>query len=92
VALGRAAESEDDELAYAYYAANEAERPYRRREYSRAYARSAYAMYRPHHVERGVAMLLKAAGLTPNGRLARFASGIAWRALRYRAAKLAKAA
>ena len=46
-------------------------RPYRRREHSRAYARRIYPLYRPHHVERGVAMLLKAAGLTPNGRLAR---------------------
>jgi len=92
VALGRVAESEDDELAYAYYAANEADRPYRRREYSRAYARSAYALYRPHHVERGVAMLLKAAGLTPNGRLARLASRLTWRAVRYRAERLAKSA
>src|SRR5436305_14239836 len=92
VALGRVAESEDDELAYAYYAANEADRPYRRREYSRAYARCAYALYRPHHVERGVAMLLKAAGLTPNGRLARLASRLTWRAVRYRATRLAKSA
>src|SRR5262249_3373076 len=46
IALGRVAESEDDELAYAYYAANEADRPSRRRDYSRAYARRAYALYR----------------------------------------------
>src|SRR6185437_9360474 len=65
VALGRVAESEDDELAYAYYAANEHSRPYDRRHCNRAYASRAYALYRPHHVERGVAMLLKAAGLTP---------------------------
>ena len=90
IALGRVAESEDDELAYAYYAANEADRPYRRRDYSRAYARRAYAVYRPHHVERMVAMLLKAAGLTPNGRLARYASSVAWRMLRYRATRLAR--
>src|SRR5437870_2871354 len=69
VALGRVAESDDDELAYAYYAANETELPYDRRIYSRAYARRAFALYRPHHIERGVAMLLKAVGLTPNGRL-----------------------
>src|SRR5438874_10119343 len=49
VALGRVAESEDDELAYAYYAANEPERAYDRRHYTRAYARRAYALYRPHH-------------------------------------------
>ena len=92
VALGRVAESEDDELAYAYYAANEAGRPYDRRYYSRAYARRAYALYRPHHVERGVAMLLKAVGLTPNGRLALVLSALAWRGMRYRAARLQKAA
>ena len=91
VALGRIAESEDDELAYAYYAANEAEFPYDRRRYSQAYARRAYALYRPHHVERGVAMVLKAVGLTPNGRLARMLSGLAWHGMRYRAARLTKA-
>ena len=92
VALGRIAESQDDELAYAYYAANEADRPYDRRRYSRAYARRAYPLYRPHHVERGVAMLLKAVGLTPNGRLSLIAGRLAWQAMRYRAARLAKAA
>src|SRR5437588_8179849 len=92
VALGRVAESEDDELAYAYYAANEGERPYDRRRYTRAYARRAYPLYRPHHVERGVAMLLKAVGLTPNGRLGRITSRLAWRAMRYRAARLGKMA
>ncbi|HLY45782.1 MAG TPA: ferritin-like domain-containing protein [Stellaceae bacterium] len=92
VALGRVAESEDDELAYAYYSANAGERPYDRRHYSRAYARQAFALYRPHHVERGVAMLLKAAGLTPNGRLGLLVSRLAWRAMRYRAARLARTA
>ena len=92
VALGRVAESDDDELAYAYYAANETGRPYDRRRYNRAYARRTYALYRPHHVERGVAMLLKAAGLTPNGRLGILASRLAWRVMRYRAARLAKVA
>jgi rubrerythrin len=92
VALGRVAESEDDELAYAYYAANEHEQPYERRRCSRAYARRAFALYRPHHVERGIAMLLKAAGLTPNGRLGLLLSRLAWQAMRWRAARLARAA
>ena len=39
--------------------------PYDRRRASKAYARRAYAIYRRTHVERGVAMALKAAGLTP---------------------------
>src|SRR5207248_8035728 len=92
VALGRVAESEDDELAYAYYAANESEQPYERRRYSRAYAERAFPLYRPHHVERGVAMPLKAVGVTPNGRLGRLASGLAWQAMRHRARRVPKAA
>jgi hypothetical protein len=92
VALGRVAESEDDELAFAYYAANAADAPYDRRQYARAYARRAFAVYRPRHVERGVAMILKAIGLTPNGRLGRAVAWLSWQALRHRAAHLAKAA
>ena len=92
VALGRVAESEDDELAYAYYAANEADLPYDRRRYSRAYARRAFALYRPQHVERGVAMLLKAIGVTPNGRLGLLLSRLAWCLMYARAARLAKTA
>src|SRR6185503_11002756 len=83
VALGRVAESEDDELAYAYYAANEADLPYDRRRYSRAYARRAFALYRPQHVERGIAMLLKAAGLTPNGRLGLLLGRLAWQVMHF---------
>jgi hypothetical protein len=93
VALGRIAESQDDELAYAYYAGNEdLARPYDRNRYGRAYARRAYAVYRRHHVERGVAMILKAVGLTPNGRLATLASRLAWGFMHYRAARLARLA
>jgi hypothetical protein len=92
IALRRIAESEDDELAYAYYAANAGELPYDRRRCTLAYARRAYPLYRPHHVERGVAMLLKAVGLTPNGRLGLAASRLAWLAMRYRAARLARMA
>ncbi|HTT78327.1 MAG TPA: acyl-ACP desaturase [Stellaceae bacterium] len=91
IALRRVAESEDDELAYAYYAANEGALPYDRRRCSRAYATRAFALYRPHHVQRGVAMLLKAAGLKPNGRLGRLASRLAWQALRWRVRRSAAA-
>ena len=46
---------------------------------------------RAHHVERMVPMVLKAVGLTPNGRFARAVSVLAWRAMRYRAGRFAKA-
>jgi hypothetical protein len=91
IALGRVVEAQDDELAYAYYAANDGAVPYDRRRCRRAYAARAFALYRPHHVERGVAMLLKAAGLKPNGRLGRLASRVAWQVLRRRARPVAAA-
>ncbi|MBI3499527.1 MAG: ferritin-like domain-containing protein [Proteobacteria bacterium] len=89
VALKRLQESEDDELAFAYHTANLGEVPYERRAASRAYAKRAYALYRPHHVERGIGMVLKAVGLVANGRLGRLVSGLAWRFMRHRARQLA---
>lgn len=90
--VGRLAESQDDELAYAYYAANEAARPYDRRRHGRAYARGAYAVYREPHVAAGVKMIFKAVGLAAHGRLSRSAARLAWQAVRRRAARLSKAA
>jgi hypothetical protein len=92
VAARRIAESEDDELAYAYYAANETARSYDRDRYRRAYARRAYALWREHHVEHGVRLVFKAVGLSPHGSLARIASRLIWPVMRHRAIRLAKAA
>jgi rubrerythrin len=92
IALGRLRETEDDELAYAYYAANERLAPYSRRRYSQAYWRRAFALYRRHHVERGMAMVMKAAGVRPNGRLGRWVGALAWGFMRLRIARLARAA
>lgn len=92
VALGRVAETGDDELAYAYYAANADGAAYDRKRFSQAYAGRAAALYRPHHVERMAAMLLKAVGLTPNGRLSLLLGRLAWHAMRRRASRLAAAA
>jgi rubrerythrin len=90
--LGRILESEDDELAYAYYAANDTSgAPYDRRTYSRAYARRSYAVYRPRHVERGIAMALKAVGLKANGRLHLMLWSVVSRLMQMRAASLARA-
>jgi hypothetical protein len=92
VAAGRIVESEDDELAYAYYAATETTRSYDQDRCRRAYARRAYAIYSKHHVAHGVRLIFKAVGLSPRGSLARVASGLMWHAMRYRAIRLAKAA
>ena len=42
VGLSRISESEDDELAYAYHAANQTGEPYNRKECVRAYTSRAY--------------------------------------------------
>lgn len=70
IGWGRLAESEDDELAYAYFAANEPRDViYDRKRNMQAYARRAYPLYRQNHVQRAMAMVLKAVGLEPQGRL-----------------------
>lgn len=92
VALGRIRESEDDELAFAYHAANDPGGAYDRTRAIRAYERRAYAVYRRHHVERGIAMVLKTVGLTPNGRLNRVATDIGWRFMRRRVTRLEREA
>jgi hypothetical protein len=70
VAATRIAESEDDELAYAYYAANEGMVPYQRKRYNNAYVRRAYRVYRAHHIDRGMAMIFKAVAAGARGGLA----------------------
>jgi hypothetical protein len=89
VAVGRIVEAGDDELAYAYYAANEPVIPYARRHHGRAYARRALALYRQDHVQHMVVMVFKAVGLAPRGRLAGAASRLAWRVMRFRATRTA---
>jgi rubrerythrin len=86
VAFGRAAEAEDDELAYAYYAANHRHegRPYHRQTYGERYARRTFRHYRYGHVERGLAMIFKAVGLKPHGWLNRFAATVVHRYVRRR--------
>jgi len=69
VGLGRIGESEDDELAYAYYAANNNGEPYNRKRCIRAYMSRAYGFYEIRHVERAVTLIFKAIGFPPHGRL-----------------------
>jgi rubrerythrin len=90
VAAGRIAESEDDELAYAYYAANGGDELYDRKRWNQAYVSRAYSIYRRHHVERGMAMVFKAVGLTPNGKLNRLAVHFAWFTMRRRTKRLSR--
>jgi hypothetical protein len=87
---GRLAESEDDELAYAYFAANEAaDAVYDRKRSMQAYARRAYPLYRQTHVQRAMAMVLKAIGLQPQGWLNNLLTRVGLWFLRRNATKLA---
>ncbi len=90
IGWSRVAESNDDELAYAYFAANEpADAVYDRKRARQAYASRAYPLYRPFHVRRAMAMVLKAVGLTPQGRLNGLLTRVGLWFLRSRAAKFA---
>lgn len=92
IALGRIAETEDDELAFAYHAANEAALTYDRRSAAREHGRRAFALYRRHHVEHAIALLFKAVGLKRGGRLNRLATRLAWWGLRRKVERFARSA
>ncbi len=92
IAFLRVMETEDDELAYAWFAANdESGGHYDRRQSNRAYMRQSYALYRPHHARRGMTMIFKAVGLKPTGRLSRLLSRLAITLIGWRARRLARA-
>jgi rubrerythrin len=79
IVLGRMRESEDDELCYAYYAANApASAAYDREVYGGEYMARAYRFYRPAHVDRIVAMAFKVCGLRPRSMWHGVASRTAW--------------
>jgi hypothetical protein len=91
VAMGRVNETDDDELAAAYYCANvapdkAASTPYRRKYYTRAYNAKVVTLYRRHHVEKLVKMVALPAGVKPTGMLSRLASATLWRLMKVRAA------
>jgi rubrerythrin len=91
IAMSRITETEDDELAYAYYAANHGSETYERRRFVKAYIRRAFGCYRREHLERAVGMSLKAVGLKPNGFLSRIITTVAANWLRLRITRLARA-
>lgn len=79
IALGRIAESEDDELSYAFYAANANDNDaYDRKAWNREYMKRAYSYYRAPQVDRAVAMVFKACGFDPKSIGGKIASRAAW--------------
>lgn len=96
VALGRIAESEDDELSYAFFAANANDNEvYDRKTWNREYMKRAYSYYQQPQIDRAVAMVFKACGFDPKGMAGKMASKAAWVLLKQgikNAEKTAKAA
>jgi len=89
IAIGRIAESEDDELAYAFYAANQnGAMAYNHVEYKNLYMSGAYALYRKHHIQSATAMVLKAVGLSAQGRLHGLATSVFWGVVNRRSKRL----
>jgi hypothetical protein len=91
IAIGRVRESDDDELAYAYYCANvpaeqEAAKPYSRKAYSRASAATSMAIYNRRHIQKLVQMVVKAVGANPHGWMANLMGAILWRRMQWRTA------
>ncbi len=79
IALSRIGESEDDELAYAFYCGSTPpEAAYRHDQAIAGYMSRAMGMYRYRHLERAVGMILKAIGLPPRGRISAAATRGAW--------------
>ena len=90
LAVGRVQESDDDELAFAYYCAsvpaeNESAVPYVRQTYVRIASNTLLRIYRRRHIQKLTQMVAKAVGADPHGRLTNLASGLLWRMLKMRA-------
>ncbi len=92
IAFSRITETEDDELAYAYFSSNSDGESYDRERWSKAYIQRACSYYRPKHLDLGVAMTFKAAGLNPRGRLAGWAARAGYWAMQRKAKGLKQAA
>ncbi len=89
VGLGRLVECEDDELPYAYYAANAGAEPYDRKTSSRAYSYRAYAHYGFDHVKGGLAMAFRAVGFNHRGWVHVALARLAHRLMQNRARRVA---
>ena len=90
VAMTRINESDDDELSFAYYCGNvarerEKDVPYRRAECSRTHHAQCLPLYRRHHVDKMVKMVLKPTGVNPSGTVSLWASAAVWRVMHMRA-------
>jgi rubrerythrin len=92
IAYGRVAETDDDELAYAYYSANlsatTTSKTYDRRSCARAYARRSVKYYDFKHVRSAAHMILTAADINPTSKLSRLGIWAGWKVIQRRQCQL----
>lgn len=92
IALGRATESEDDELAFAFHISNDPEgMEYDHERCIAGYMARAMSFYRLRHLDRGMGMIFKSVGLSPRGRMSSLAARAAFRLVQWRQARYARA-
>lgn len=93
IALGRIAESEDDELSYAYFAANANDNDiYDRKTYNKAYMQRAYSYYQFKHMDRVVGMVFKACGFKPHTLPHKIVTKLAWQRIKSESRRMRKMA
>jgi len=93
VALGRVGESEDDELAYAYYATHYNEHAnYDRKLFTHLCFAKLHNVYKKEHNEKMIAMIFKAIGLKPHTKLNKAVNYMGWKYISYNAKKQQKVA
>ncbi len=83
VAAGRFAETEDDELSFAFHIANNMDGPYDRKSCAVEYGSRIWPLYRKQHIRLAVNMILKTIGLKPGGWLGQRLSWIITRLFDY---------
>ena len=95
IAIGRVSEADDDELSYAYFAANTKAGDgtvYERTRFAKLYEKTAFSLYRRQHTDRLVAMVGKVIGVKPHGALMRMVAKGVWAFWQFRTKRLASVA
>ena len=92
IAIERVAEISDNELACAFFSSQQRDKngSYDQEEFANRYLACVSMLYDQSHIARMTAMVMKAVGLRPNGRLGYLATNIGWRIWRAHAKRVSR--
>ena len=82
IMFGGLFETRDEELSYAYYAANNEPGEFDHKKYLKAYTQKVYGFYGRPHIDQAMALLCKAVGLPPQGLIKTFFSKLVYTVLK----------